>query len=367
MSGLPSSRPYIAFFSFYLNQVGGTFIFECNYEVGLLDLEGLPEFYINVLRAWSEVKNECSPEDWSQVRDEILWNNKNITIEGKSIYYRDWHAVGIERVKDLLSSENKFMSFHSVIQKVGKRFPFTKLLGLIHAIPYVWKQILRAKCTVDNETQHCNKVVLQPAKKISCKHARRILVARKFKEPLANNRLRRLGVEDIEKINEIHSLSFRMTKETKLNIFQFKLIHNILPHRALLHKMKIVDSSSCLDCGEEETLRHLIVSCPSLSTFWSKVFSWWNSNSTCVAFFDEIKILYGYNAADSKFFLLNYYILIAKFHIFKQKTDAKPPAFPAFLVYLKEKMLIHRAAAIANRTLENFKTRWTTLLSLLSD
>ena len=259
------------------------------------------------------------------------------------------------------------MSFHSVIQKVGKRFPFTKLLGLIHAIPYVWKQILRAKCTVDNETQHCNKVVLQPAKKISCKHARRILVARKFKEPLANNRLRRLGVEDIEKINEIHSLSFRMTKETKLNIFQFKLIHNILPHRALLHKMKIVDSSSCLDCGEEETLRHLIVSCPSLSTFWSKVFSWWNSNSTCVAFFDEIKILYGYNAADSKFLLLNYYILIAKFHIFKQKTDAKPPAFPAFLVYLKEKMLIHRAAAIANRTLENFKTRWTTLLSLLSD
>ena len=56
---------------------------------------------------WSEVKNECSPEDWSQVRDEILWNNKNITIEGKSIYYRDWHAVGIKRVKDLLSSENK--------------------------------------------------------------------------------------------------------------------------------------------------------------------------------------------------------------------------------------------------------------------
>ena len=360
-------QDWMAIPSFYLNQVGGTFIFECNYEVSLLDLEGLPEFYINVLRAWSEVKNECSPEDWSQVRDEILWNNKNITIEGKSIYYRDWHAVGIERVKDLLSSENKFMSFHSVIQKVGKRFPFTKLLGLIHAIPYVWKQILRAKCMVDNETQHCNKVVLPPAKKISCKHARRILVARKFKEPLANNRLRRLGVEDIEKINEIHSLSFRMTKETKLNIFQFKLIHNILPHRALLHKMKIVDSSSCLDCGEEETLRHLIVSCPSLSTFWSKVFSWWNSNSTCVAFFDEIKILYGYNAADSKFFLLNYYILIAKFYIFKQKTDAKPPAFPAFLVYLKEKMLIHRAAAIANRTLENFKTRWTTLLSLLSD
>ena len=54
-------------------------------------------------------------------------------------------------------------------------------------------------------------------------------------------------------------------------------------------------------------------------------------------------------------------------HLPLMMADAKPPAFPAFLVYLKEKMLIHRAAAIANRTLENFKTRWTTLLSLLSD
>ena len=44
-------QDWMAIPSFYLNQVGRTFIFECNYEVGLLDLEGLPEFYINVLRA----------------------------------------------------------------------------------------------------------------------------------------------------------------------------------------------------------------------------------------------------------------------------------------------------------------------------
>ena len=70
-----------------------------------------------------------------------------------------------------------------------------------------------------------------------------------------------------------HSLSFRMTKETKLNIFQFNLIHNILPHKVLLHKMRIVDSASCSDCGGEESLRHLLVSCPSLRAFWSDVFS----------------------------------------------------------------------------------------------
>ena len=35
--------------SFYLENVGGTLIFECNYDVDLLDLNGLPEFYVDTL------------------------------------------------------------------------------------------------------------------------------------------------------------------------------------------------------------------------------------------------------------------------------------------------------------------------------
>ena len=131
--------------------------------------------------------------------------------------------------------------------------------------------------------------------------------------------------------------------------------------------MKIVDSALCADCGSQETLRHLLVSCPSLRVFWSDVFAWWNSNSSRAVLFEEFKILYGYNAADPNFFLFNYFILNAKFHIFKQKLDAKPPALSALLAFLKEKVLIHRAIAIANQTLTTFRTGWTTLLSLLNN
>ena len=74
--------------SYYLENVGEIFIFECNYEVDLLDLNGLPAFYVDILKVWSEIKGECIPENHLQIRDEILWNNKIITIAGKSIYYR---------------------------------------------------------------------------------------------------------------------------------------------------------------------------------------------------------------------------------------------------------------------------------------
>ena len=91
-----------------------------NYDVDLLDLKGVPEFYVDILRVWSKIKDEYMPEDYLQIRDEISWNNKNKTIVGKSIYYKDWHAAGIEKTKDLLNRENAFISYQSVIQKVGR-------------------------------------------------------------------------------------------------------------------------------------------------------------------------------------------------------------------------------------------------------
>lgn len=44
----------------------------------------------------------------------------------KSVYYKDWHVSGIKRKKALLNSKNKFISYHIMTQKVGRRFPFSK-------------------------------------------------------------------------------------------------------------------------------------------------------------------------------------------------------------------------------------------------
>ena len=80
--------------------------------------------------------------------------------------------------------------------------------------------------------------------------ARNILIQTKFEEPgqLA------LGFVDKEQmlpscsfyfillfLYAIYMLPFTMTKEKKLNTFQYKIIHNILPHAVWLHRMNIAD------------------------------------------------------------------------------------------------------------------------------
>jgi len=83
---------------------------------------------------------------------------------------------------------------------------------------------------MDNQDMEQNTTIVIST--TTSKKARNIIIQRKYVEPLANNRLCRQGVES-SKPSAIHMLPFKTTKETKLSIFQYKIIHNILPHGVL--------------------------------------------------------------------------------------------------------------------------------------
>ena len=70
--------------------VGGTLTFECDYDVNCLNINGLPPFYQEVLVAWSQVQALNSASRNVRTTNIIIWNNKNIKIAGKSVYFRDW-------------------------------------------------------------------------------------------------------------------------------------------------------------------------------------------------------------------------------------------------------------------------------------
>ena len=67
----------------YLRDVGGGFIFYCNFSPKTLpQLSGLPD----VLIAWQRIVAHA-PLSMNEVENEIIWNNKLVTIAGKSVFY----------------------------------------------------------------------------------------------------------------------------------------------------------------------------------------------------------------------------------------------------------------------------------------
>ena len=74
----------------FLKSYGGLqFLLTCNYRVK--DFENMPLFYKDILLYFHELKTLYGCE----VGDTILFNNKEICIDGKTFSWKEWFTKGI--------------------------------------------------------------------------------------------------------------------------------------------------------------------------------------------------------------------------------------------------------------------------------
>ena len=118
-----------SYLCYLLERFGGLFFINCNYD--LKDYPKFSQFYYELLSWWTHFRNTFDSErNWCH----IIWNNKEIRIGNKPVYYKKYFESGIIFVKDLLFHLNSEESFNCVTRKLSK----TNLLmwaGLRHSIP----------------------------------------------------------------------------------------------------------------------------------------------------------------------------------------------------------------------------------------
>ena len=82
------------------------------------------------------------------IKKQIIWNNRNICIDGKPISIKSWCISGIRCIEDLLNVNLKFLTLSEMKEKYNFEFSFTTYYGLLRAIPTEWKSALRVKAGV---------------------------------------------------------------------------------------------------------------------------------------------------------------------------------------------------------------------------
>ena len=65
-----------------------------------------------------------------------------------------------------------------------------------------------------------------PLSKLSCKSASCVFVSQKFQPPTAERRMLQANL-DKQTISTIYSIPFKVTKDLRLAIFQFKIVHSM--------------------------------------------------------------------------------------------------------------------------------------------
>jgi len=94
--------------------------------------------FTNVLAVWQEL-NSKDPLNANEFKQEMVWNNRFIRINEKTIYYKTWVNKGILRISDLLDTNGHFLSFEILKCKFGVRCTFLDYAGVLAAIPKAWK------------------------------------------------------------------------------------------------------------------------------------------------------------------------------------------------------------------------------------
>ena len=77
----------------------------------------------------------------NQGRKFILWNNKEITIDQKTLFWKTWYERGIYYVQDLLSEDGKFLSLDEFQEKFGLKVNYLQYFQITTAIQSSLKQI----------------------------------------------------------------------------------------------------------------------------------------------------------------------------------------------------------------------------------
>ena len=126
-----------------------TFLIKCQYDIKMLSLDNLPNFYHTLLAYLQDLNSIITADD--NVPDKIIWNNQNIVTNGKSIFYSSWFNKDIISIRSLMTEYNQFLSLSELRQKFNLEIPFTLYYGLVSAIPKEWKLSLKNALPRDND------------------------------------------------------------------------------------------------------------------------------------------------------------------------------------------------------------------------
>ena len=167
----------------------------------------------------------------------------------------------------------------------------------------------------------------------------------------------------------IYKLPFQVTKESKLQWFQYRINQYILTTNSYLYRAGIVDSPFCTRCITElETIEHALWECDIVQSFLRDFCSMLDSLYIPFAFNKELFIFglydnqYGvYNIID------NFILILIKHYIYKTRCLLQPLSSIGMKKIILNNYNVLKSIAVNKDTnyFKNFQNQWNKWKSLI--
>ena len=120
---------------------------------------------------------------------------------------------------------------------------------------------------------------LLTVEKLDSKELYSILISTKLNKPTSQAYFEKLFTLSEQDWKNIYILPRRVTTDTHLRNFQFKILNNILYLNKKLFTFGISDSALCSFClSEEETAIHIFCNCAHTQSLWNQIIIFFSGN-----------------------------------------------------------------------------------------
>ena len=106
------------------------------------------KLYADAHSFWTDLQQIDKPTS-PVMKNQVIWENKYITIANKPLCWQNWLQNGIVCVQDLLGENGGFLSHEEINHKYGLRCNFLNVLQLRHSLPYEWCHIINLYRTTE--------------------------------------------------------------------------------------------------------------------------------------------------------------------------------------------------------------------------
>ena len=297
------------FYNFFKNKLN---ILDCKLNVPRkINWKGHP-FYFEIFKSFGKTILEL-PQSIENILSIPIWFNKHL----KTKFDVDISRVGINFVKDLYP-DGQLLEFNlnrpellpSKLRKIQK---------MIDNIPEVWRDCIESsaiKCTVVSPRQVVNfdenDYFVQH---LGTDRMYKILIYKIIKVPAGVLRWRTELVLSDKQLQT--SLTFAKLCSSSVfdQVFQYKIVTQILPTNKYLHRYQIADSEICSRCSEcVDTVYHNIWQCRCITLYLSTCFNFLRYECNLVDIITVENYIFGF--MDLKREGINHILLELKKHVF---------------------------------------------------
>ena len=322
----------------------GELIWKCNLNIEdvthLISRKKNP-FWYDVLCAWSAFRDGCN------IQYLILWNNSEIRIENRPIYWKKCYEQGLIYVWQLYES-GKMISALSMCRKYG--MTLMEANGLITAIPKWIREIAK------EQEQNIENLKTVESKSVYRQLMSIPLELSKIKDSWEYELTQTISVESL--LTNLKNI-MTTTNLKKYRSFQYRLIHRGIVTNAHLYRWRILEDNLCTFCRKEkETYIHLFVFCECVQPIWIQI----EEYMTC---FSEIRINFGPEAVimnklieNPIYHVKNFICLVVKQYIYRQRCLKKKLSFNEITTIISNMYNMEKYIAIKNRKIRKFNNKW---------